>query len=101
MLEAIEKRNYPVWKVYVQLMSPEQAEGYRWNIYDMTKVWSHKDFPLQPIGRLTMNRNVRSRQTPLLEKGLTVPYAEILGYGCRMANSPRWLAENDRSQRRG
>ncbi|KAL2841285.1 catalase core domain-containing protein, partial [Aspergillus pseudoustus] len=49
MFEAIERGNYPVWNVYVQLMSPEEAEKYQWNIFDMTKVWSHKDFPLQQI----------------------------------------------------
>lgn len=59
MFEAIERGDYPVWDVYVQLMTPETAEKYEWNIFDMTKVWSHKDFPLQQIGRLTMNRNVR------------------------------------------
>ncbi|OQE20376.1 hypothetical protein PENSTE_c013G08125 [Penicillium steckii] len=57
MFEAIDRGEYPVWNVYVQLMSPEEAENYKWNIFDMTKVWSHKDFPLQQIGRLTMNRN--------------------------------------------
>jgi catalase len=60
MFKAIDKGNYPVWNVYVQTMDPKQAEEYRWNIFDMTKVWPHKDFPLQQIGRLTMNRNVRS-----------------------------------------
>lgn len=60
MFEAIERGDFPVWNVYAQLMSPEEAEKYKWNIFDMTKVWSHKDFPLQQIGRLTMNRNVRS-----------------------------------------
>jgi len=60
MFEAIERGDYPIWNVYVQLMSPEEAEKYKWNIFDMTKVWSHKDFPLQQIGRLTMNRNPRN-----------------------------------------
>ncbi|GKZ43759.1 hypothetical protein AbraIFM66951_005235 [Aspergillus brasiliensis] len=60
MFEAIERGDYPVWNVYVQLMSPEEAEKYKWNIFDMTKVWSHKEFPLQQIGRLTMNRNPRN-----------------------------------------
>ncbi|KZN84695.1 Catalase [Penicillium chrysogenum] len=53
-------RRLSVWNVYVQLMSPEEAEKYEVNIFDMTKVWSHKDFPLQQIGRLTMNRNPRN-----------------------------------------
>ncbi|KAL5362235.1 catalase-domain-containing protein [Aspergillus floccosus] len=57
MYEAIETGNYPSWNVYVQVMDPAQAESYRWNIFDMTKVWPHKDFPLRQIGRLTLNRN--------------------------------------------
>lgn len=38
-------------------MTPAEAETYRWNIFDMTKVWPHKDFPLQPVGKLTLNKN--------------------------------------------
>ncbi|GIC94441.1 catalase [Aspergillus udagawae] len=37
MFEAIERGEYPVWTVFVQVMSPEEAENYRWNIFDMTK----------------------------------------------------------------
>jgi catalase len=59
MFEAIEKGDYPTWNVYVQVMDPSEAERYRWNIFDMTKVWPHKDFPLRQIGKLTLNRNVR------------------------------------------
>lgn len=58
LFNAIEKGDYPVWNIYVQVMEPEQAEAYKWNIFDMTKVWPHKDFPLRQIGRLTLNRNV-------------------------------------------
>ncbi|KAK4233203.1 catalase core domain-containing protein, partial [Achaetomium macrosporum] len=35
----------------------EEAETYRWNVFDMTKVWPHEDFPLQPVGKLTFNKN--------------------------------------------
>lgn len=58
MFEAIEKGDYPVWNVYVQVMDPKEAENYKWNIFDMTKVWPHHDFPLRQIGKLTLNRNV-------------------------------------------
>lgn len=67
MFKAIERGDYPVWNVYVQLMSPEEAEKYKVNIFEMTKVWSHKGFPLLQIGRLTMNRNVSHRnRSPIL-----------------------------------
>lgn len=59
MFEAIERGDYPTWNVYVQVMDPEQAENYRWNIFDMTKVWPHQDFPLRQIGKLTLNHNVK------------------------------------------
>ncbi|BAE57564.1 unnamed protein product [Aspergillus oryzae RIB40] len=65
MFEAIEKGDYPVWNVYVQVMDPADAEKYRWNIFDMTKVWSHKDYPLRQIGKLTMNRNPKNYFTDI------------------------------------
>ena len=57
LFNAIAKGDHPTWSVYVQIMSPEQAETYRWNILDVTKVWPHADFPLIPVGKLTLNRN--------------------------------------------
>ncbi|KAJ5610827.1 Catalase mono-functional heme-containing [Penicillium lagena] len=57
MFEAIERGDYPKWNVYVQVMDPSEAVNYRWNIFDMTKVWPHNDFPLRQIGQITLNRN--------------------------------------------
>ena len=58
LYEAIEAKDYPVWNIYVQVMDPKDAETYKWNIFDMTTVWPHQDYPLRQIGRLTLNRNV-------------------------------------------
>lgn len=55
--EAIAKGDYPSWRVCVQIMPPEEAKTYRWNIFDITKVWPHADYPLIEIGRMTLNRN--------------------------------------------
>ena len=57
MFDAIATGNLPQWNVYVQVMDPSEAEKYRWNIFDMTKVWPHADYPLRQIGRLTLNEN--------------------------------------------
>jgi Catalase len=38
-------------------MTPELAEKFRYNVLDLTKVWPHKEFPLRPIGTLTLNEN--------------------------------------------
>jgi len=57
LFEHIERGDYPTWTVFLQVMDSEEAETYRWNIFDMTKVWSHNDYPLRPIGKLTLNLN--------------------------------------------
>ncbi len=57
LYEAIERGEAPSWRVCVQIMPPEEAKDYRWNIFDITKVWPHGDYPLIEIGRMTLNRN--------------------------------------------
>mmetsp|Transcript_6660 Transcript_6660/g.6517 ORF Transcript_6660/g.6517 Transcript_6660/m.6517 type:complete len:491 (-) Transcript_6660:41-1513(-) len=46
-----------VWNFQVQVMPAEAGEKYKWDIYDVTKVWPHSDWPLIPVGRLVLNRN--------------------------------------------
>ena len=57
LFQAIEKGDYPAWNVYVQIMRPEDADNYRFNPFDITKVWPHGDYPLIPVGRMVLNRN--------------------------------------------
>jgi catalase len=38
-------------------MTPEQAENFRYNVLDLTKVWPHSEYPLRPIGKLVLNEN--------------------------------------------
>ena len=57
LYDAIAKGDFPSWKVCVQIMPAKDAAGYRWNIFDITKVWPHADYPLVEIGRMTLNRN--------------------------------------------
>ncbi|MGY1982039.1 catalase [Nocardia gipuzkoensis] len=58
--EAIERGEFPSWTVYVQVMPVAEAEGYRFNPFDLTKVWSHRDYPLIEVGKWTLNRNPRN-----------------------------------------
>jgi len=53
----IENGDYPSWTLYVQIMPLEDAKTYRFNPFDVTKVWSHKDYPLIEVGRMVLNRN--------------------------------------------
>jgi catalase len=57
LYQAIERGEYPAWKVYAQIMTPEQVEKYRFDSFDITKVWPHGDAPLNPVGRMVLNRN--------------------------------------------
>ena len=57
LFKAIEKGKYPKWTLYVQVMPEAEAETYRWNPFDLTKVWSHADYPLIEVGVMEMNRN--------------------------------------------
>jgi catalase len=45
------------WTFYFQAMPEKDAENYAWNILDITKVWSHKDYPLIKVGTIKLNRN--------------------------------------------
>lgn len=57
LYESIERGDFPKWKFQIQLMTEEEADNYRINPFDLTKVWPHKDFPLQDVGILELNRN--------------------------------------------
>jgi catalase len=53
----IEAGDFPKWRVCLQIMPEHEAETYKWNPFDLTKVWSHKDYPLQEVGIMELNRN--------------------------------------------
>jgi catalase len=57
LFEAIARKEFPAWRVEVQIMTPEQAKTYRFDPFDITKVWPHADFPPITIGRMVLNRN--------------------------------------------
>ncbi|OLY79565.1 Catalase-A [Smittium mucronatum] len=57
LFNSIEKGDYPSWSVYIQVVEPEQANKLGFDLFDVTKVLSHKDFPLIPVGKMTLNRN--------------------------------------------
>jgi catalase len=57
MFNAIEKGDFPTWTMCLQVMDPKEAETYHWNIFDATRIWPHKDYPLIPVGKLTLNKN--------------------------------------------
>ncbi|MFJ5797346.1 catalase [Streptomyces decoyicus] len=57
LFEAIDGGNAPSWTLYVQVMPFEDAAHYRFNPFDLTKVWPHGDYPLIEVGRMTLDKN--------------------------------------------
>lgn len=57
LFSAIKEGDYPSWTLKVQIMPFDQAGTYRFNPFDLTKVWPHSDYPLHEVGKLVLNRN--------------------------------------------
>jgi catalase len=57
LYQSIKNGEFPAWKVSVQIMPPEEGADYRFDIFDITKVWPHGDYPLIPVGRMVLDRN--------------------------------------------
>ena len=60
LFERIEKGNFPSWDVCVQTMTQKQAEEWKHSVFDLTKIWPHSEFPLRPVGVITLNKNVEN-----------------------------------------
>ena len=57
LYEAIENRDFPRWKLFVQLMPEADAATYTFHPFDLTKVWLKGDYPLHEVGVMELNRN--------------------------------------------
>jgi catalase len=57
LFDAIERGENPKWTFYVQIMPEAEAADYRFHPFDLTKVWSKKDYPLIEVGEFELNRN--------------------------------------------
>jgi catalase len=57
LFNAIANKNYPSWTLKIQVMTFQQAEKFRYNPFDLTKIWPQGEFPLIPVGRMVLDRN--------------------------------------------
>ena len=57
LYEAIERGEYPSWTLEMQILPPDKAKDFPWDIFDITKVWPHGEVPPIKIGKLVLNRN--------------------------------------------
>ncbi len=65
LYEAIERGDHPSWTLKVQMMPFEDAKTYRFNPFDLTKVWPHADYPLIEVGKMTLDRNPVDNHTEI------------------------------------
>jgi len=57
LYESIERKDFPKWKVFIQVMPQQDAATCPYNPFDLTKVWFHKDYPPIEVGVMELNRN--------------------------------------------
>lgn len=60
LFESIEKGDFPSWDFKIQIMTQDQAKNVKFNPFDLTKTWSHKEFPLIDVGVMTLNENPKN-----------------------------------------
>ncbi|MEQ8206878.1 MAG: catalase [Woeseia sp.] len=80
LFETIKKGDYPSWTLKMQVMPFDDAKAYRFNPFDLTKVWPHKDYPLIDVGKLTLNRNPSDYHTEI-EQAAFEPSNLVPGIG--------------------
>ncbi len=76
----IERGDHPSWTLKMQIMPFEDAKTYRFNPFDLTKVWPHGDYPLIDVGKMTLNRNVTDYHTEI-EQAAFQPNNTVPGTG--------------------
>lgn len=70
--DAIAREDFPSWRLEMQIMPYEDAVDYRFNPFDITKVWPHSDYPPIPVGRLVLDRNPENFFAEIIQAGFDV-----------------------------
>ncbi|MCX2452030.1 catalase [Pedobacter sp. PLR] len=60
LVDAIDRGDFPKWDLKIQVMTEAESKTFRWNPFDLTKVWPHGDFPLIDVGVLELNQIPRN-----------------------------------------
>ena len=80
LVEAIAKKDFPKWTLKIQMMTEAQAKKFRWNPFDLTKVWPHKEFPLIEAGVMELNE-VPGNYFAEVEQAAFAPSNTVPGIG--------------------
>jgi len=60
LYNAIASGKPPTWTLHIQVMTFDEAENFKWNPFDLTKTWPQGEFPLIPVGKMTLNENPKN-----------------------------------------
>ena len=94
LFEAIRDGDLPTWTLYMQIMPFEEAKTYRFNPFDLTKVWPHGDYPLIKVGHDDAQPQPRPTSTPRWSRRRSSPTTSSPGSApartrcCSRAGSP-------------
>ena len=80
LYEAIERKDFPKWRLEVQIMPGADAGKTPYNPFDLTKVWPHKDYPLIEVGVMELNRNPDNYHAEVEQSGFS-PANVVPGIG--------------------
>lgn len=80
LFKNIAQGNFPSWTCYIQTMTAQQAKEADFSVFDLTKVWPHKQYPLRRFGKFTLNENPKNYFAEVEQAAFspahTVPYME-------------------------
>ncbi|XP_004932766.1 catalase [Bombyx mori] len=60
LYNAIENKNYPSWRLEMDVMTFEGVKEVDYDPFDVTRLWKNGTYITVPIGRLVLNRNVKN-----------------------------------------
>jgi catalase len=67
--DSIAAGDAPEWRLEMQIMPFEDAASYRFNPFDLTKVWPKADYPPITVGRLVLDRNPQNHFAEVEQAG--------------------------------
>ncbi|EJD36801.1 catalase-domain-containing protein [Auricularia subglabra TFB-10046 SS5] len=80
LFDAIESGNYPGWTLYAQVLTPEQAQKFKYNVLDLTKDWSFEDVPKTEVGKFYLTQNPQNYFAEI-EQAAFSPARMVDGWG--------------------
>ena len=81
LFDAIERGDHPSWTMSVQVMPYEDAKNYRYNPFDLTKIWPHSDYPLLPRRHHDAQREPPRTSSPRSSRPRSLPSNTVPGVG--------------------